>query len=366
MASFQQRGKTWQYTISRGKEKPIRKGGFRTKKEAQVAAAEMEDKINKGIVPHLKPAPIDEYFKNWVELYKKNISKATKKHYKYTYDRIKEYFGSKPLQEISKDDYQMFLNQLGDNKSKETVEKVNGHIRACIENAVDNQILSMNFTKNTVLHYTVKAKKNNEKHLNFHDSKKLLRELIKRLDQGKVYYLLLLGLVSGLRFEELVGLTFEDFDFENKKIKVNKVWGYNNRMKKGFGDTKNKEERTVTLDSKTMDIFKSLIESLPDNDNHLIFYNPNSKYKVITNETANDSLKEVLLYLNIRPLISVHGLRHTHGSILIYQKATPQYVKERLGHEDIQTTLRKYIHLIKELKEEDEKLALNTIEGMYY
>ena len=48
MASFQKRGKTWQYTISRvidGKSKPIRKGGFKTKKEAQVAAAVVESDL---------------------------------------------------------------------------------------------------------------------------------------------------------------------------------------------------------------------------------------------------------------------------------------------------------------------------------
>lgn len=72
MASIQKRGKTYQYTISRmvdGKPQPIRKGGFHTKKEATIAATEKEDKLNKGVViPHLKPAPFDEYFKNWVTL----------------------------------------------------------------------------------------------------------------------------------------------------------------------------------------------------------------------------------------------------------------------------------------------------------
>jgi len=65
MASFQKRGKTWQYTISRmvnGKSKPIRKGGFRTKKEAQIAAAEVESQLRKGLAPHLKDEPFDEYF----------------------------------------------------------------------------------------------------------------------------------------------------------------------------------------------------------------------------------------------------------------------------------------------------------------
>ncbi|MCS3486088.1 MULTISPECIES: Arm DNA-binding domain-containing protein [Bacillus] len=49
MASIQKRGKTYQFTVSRtvnGKSKSIRKGGFRTKKEAQIAAAEIESKLS--------------------------------------------------------------------------------------------------------------------------------------------------------------------------------------------------------------------------------------------------------------------------------------------------------------------------------
>ncbi|QDP39451.1 hypothetical protein FN924_04225 [Radiobacillus deserti] len=62
MASIQKRGNTYQYTVSRmenGKSKPIRKGGFRTKKEARLAAAEVELKLGKGTLPYLKPAPFD-------------------------------------------------------------------------------------------------------------------------------------------------------------------------------------------------------------------------------------------------------------------------------------------------------------------
>ncbi|MCK0473907.1 Arm DNA-binding domain-containing protein [Halalkalibacter sp. APA_J-10(15)] len=165
MASIQKRGKTYQYTISNvvnGKSKPIRKGGFRTKQEAKIAAAEMETQLNKGLTPYLKTSPIDQYFDNWVELYKSHLSLATLKHYHYTSARITEYFGSKPLQEITKHNYQEFLNQLGVNKSKETVEKVNGHIRACVQDAVDDQIIPRNFTRNAKLIYTVPAKKKNE------------------------------------------------------------------------------------------------------------------------------------------------------------------------------------------------------------
>lgn len=72
MASFTKRGKTWQYTVSRminGKPSPIRKGGFRTKKEAQIAAAEVEADLQKGIIPHFKKEPFDQYFKEWLEVF---------------------------------------------------------------------------------------------------------------------------------------------------------------------------------------------------------------------------------------------------------------------------------------------------------
>lgn len=367
MASYQQRGKSWQYTIShKNLDNPIRKSGFRTKGEAKVAAAEIEAQLNKGIIPHLKPEPFDEYFDNWVKVYKSHLSTATLKHYTYTHERIKEYFTHTTLQEIKTQDYQMFLNQLGSNKSKETVEKVNGHIRSCVRDAFDEQIIQRDFTRKAVLKYTVPAKKDNEKHLNFNDSRVLLNKLKNRINIDLGYYLLLLGLVTGLRFEELVGLTFKDFDFTNNIIKVNKAWGYNNRMQNGFGPTKNEHSnRIITVDEKTMELFKNLFETIPDNTYHLVFYNQRSKYKVISNEHANELLKELLLELQIRPLITLHGLRHTHGSVLLYQKADIQYVSERLGHGDIETTYKRYAHLLKESRDENNKLANKTFKDLY-
>ena len=95
IASIQKRGKTYQYTVSNminGKSKPIRKGGFRTKKEARLAAADIELKLGKGTVPQTKPIPIDDYFDKWVNLYKSHLSKTTQHHYKYTSKAIKTYW----------------------------------------------------------------------------------------------------------------------------------------------------------------------------------------------------------------------------------------------------------------------------------
>lgn len=60
----------------------------------------------------------------------------------------------------------------------------------------------------------------------------------------------------------------------------------------------------------------------------------------------------------------MHGLRHTHASVLLYKKVSIYYVSERLGHSNIETTLKEYTHVIKELRVEDEIGTMKTFEEM--
>jgi integrase len=171
-------------------------------------------------------------------------------------------------------------------------------------------------------------------------------------------------LTSGARFGELVGLTRKDFDFKNSSITINKTWGYAKRHPEGFGPTKNEASVcTIKLDTDTMNAFKRLFETLPPNMYGLVFYSPDSKYKVINNTNANKLLRKTLEKLGIDP-ITMHGLRHTHASVLLYKKVNINYVSERLGHSDIETTYKYYSHVIKELREEEEKQPINTFENL--
>lgn len=87
-----------------------------------------------------------------------------------------------------------------------------------------------------------------------------------------------------------------------------------------------------------------------------MFYSNKSRVQVITNEGANKVLRNLLNQLEINP-ITMHGLRHTHASVLLYLGASINSVSERLGHADIQTTQDHYAHVIKEMKERDEQIA---------
>lgn len=365
MASFQKRGKTWQYTISRminGKPDPIRKGGFATKKEAQVAAAEIEDKLRKGIVPHLKLEPFDEYFEQWLKLYKAGIRKNTLERYLNTLSTIKQHFAGIAIQSMTKRSYQAFLNEYAKDHAKDTTRKLNTHIRACVRDAMDEGIIHVDFTRGVVLSGSVPAKRPEEKHLSYFESKRLLKAV--EAPEYLSHYLILLGLTSGMRFAEMVGLTRKDFDFKTNEIKINKTWGYTSKMHDGQGPTKNEQSiRTIKMDETTMKVFKDMFDRKPDNIHGLVFYSPESKYKVISNAAANKALDHILKALKIEP-ITIHGLRHTHASILLYKKVSIYYVSERLGHGDIETTLQHYAHIVKELRKEDEKSTIKIFGEM--
>lgn len=365
LASVTKRGKTWQYTVSRmvgKKSKPIRKGGFKTKKEATIAAAEVEANLQKGIVPHLRMEPFDEYFKGWLKVYKTDISDITLKRYKDTLKTIIEYFGDKPIQDISKREYQAFLNKYGLTHAKETTRKLNTHIRACVREAIDEGIIRIDFTRDAVITGNVEAKRPEEKHLSYFESKRLMKEVYNRLDDSVGYYAILLGLTSGMRYGEMVGLTRDDFDFKKNEIRVTKTWDY--KKGKGFAKTKNDQSiRVIKMDKRTMSAFENLFEKTTENVMKLVFFSPGSKYHVITNENVNKLLRNTLKHLKI-DTITIHGLRHTHASVLLYKKVSIYYVSERLGHADIDTTLKHYAHVIKELRIEDTNAAIKTFEQM--
>ncbi|WP_238316016.1 tyrosine-type recombinase/integrase [Nosocomiicoccus massiliensis] len=72
----------------------------------------------------------------------------------------------------------------------------------------------------------------------------------------------------------------------------------------------------------------------------------------IFNSTINDYLKRKCKDAGI-PVISIHGLRHTHASLLLFAGVSIASVSRRLGHSNITTTQQTYLHIIRELENKD-------------
>ena len=88
MASFRQRGKSWEYRIiftdSKGKRKEKSKGGFRTKKEAQIEAAEIEKQIYLGHheIIQSKEILLKDWLYEWLDIYGSQCQPSTLKNRK--------------------------------------------------------------------------------------------------------------------------------------------------------------------------------------------------------------------------------------------------------------------------------------------
>lgn len=80
----------------------------------------------------------------------------------------------------------------------------------------------------------------------------------------------------------------------------------------------------------------------------------------VYNSTVNDVLERHCKNVDI-PVISIHGLRHTHASLLLYAGASLASVSRRLGHSDIVTTEKVYLHVIRELESQDIDVIMRSL-----
>ncbi len=374
MARFVKRGNSWQYEISYkskdGKYKKMRKSGFRTKSDAKAEATEMESQLNKGYDPDKKNITIYEYYKNWINLYKKgSVSDVTYRRYLDNLSNIKKYMPFDTLADMTKQKYQEVLNEFAKTHAKATTKRFHTHVRSAILDALDEKIIFTDFTRNPVIKGEKEGKKKEEKYLNYEDFKRLMRATESRLDVRYTSpYLIIIGGATGARFAELLGLTWNDINFEEQTIDINKTW----LLHKGFGPTKNESSvRRIDIDEHTVNILKEYkqkqLELLKQmnikNQHNLVFYNPLNG--MITSNAVNKTLKKIQKQLSIDPAITFHGLRHTNASVLLYEGIDLLYVSEHLGHKDISITQEVYSHVLDELKQKNKPKVSAVLSSIY-
>ena len=159
-----------------------------------------------------------------------------------------------------------------------------------------------------------------------------------------------------MRFSEALAITPKDFDFVHQTLSINKTWDYKGNT--GFLPTKNKSSvRKIQIDWQTVIQFSELVKGLPDNQP--IFVRKGNVY----NSTVNDILERKCEAANIS-VISVHGLRHTHASLLLFAGVSIASVARRLGHASMTTTQKTYLHIIQELENQDVDLVMRSLSGL--
>ncbi|MDT2816813.1 site-specific integrase [Vagococcus lutrae] len=285
-----------------------------------------------------------EYFDEWTTLYKVGaVREVTLSKYRMTGRHIKRLAPKLKLKQLTRPLYQELLNNFAIDHEKQTTTDFHFQLKGAILDAVEEGLLSNNPTRKVVIKGKLASYKK-IKYLSQFDLKKLL-EVLELGSTVNEDWLFLLMAKTGIRFSEALALTPADFDFVTQQVNIQKTWGYKDRQG-GFQPTKNKaSQRRVSLDWKTNMQMAQLTQALSTGD--LIFVK-----KKIYNSTLNHRLKRHCVRAGI-PIISMHGLRHTHASLLLYEGVSIASVARRLGHADMTTTQKTYLHIIQELENQD-------------
>ena len=192
-----------------------------------------------------------------------------------------------------------------------------------------------------------------------------LHELLTSLHLGSEAnwdYFILLVAKTGMRFSEALALTPKDFDFAHQTLSISKTWNY--RGNGGFALTKNKSSvRKIQIDWQTVMQFAELTKNLPSEEPIFVKKQEDGNYQPIYNSTVNGILERYCKKLKIST-ISVHGLRHTHASILLFAGVSIGSVARRLGHASMTTTQKTYLHIIQELENQDIDLVMRSLANL--
>ena len=299
-----------------------------------------------------------DYFEDWIRQYKEGtVRDVTLMKWNMASKWIKELIPQTTLEELDRREYQELLNKYAETHEKVTVEGFHHMLKASILDAIDEELISKDPTRKVTIKGK-KAKRKKRKYLSMSEAEALIGVL--DLESGEISYdwMILLAIKTGMRLEELLGLTVENFDFQKLTITIEKSFDY--KISQDFAPTKNRSSmRTIKMDWKTAMQFQNLLKGKNPEERVFDFH------KKFYNSTINDHLQRRCREANVTE-ITMHGLRHTHASVLLYKEVSMQSIAKRLGHSSTDITQKVYLHLIKEMQSKDEKKVMAALMELDY
>ena len=295
-----------------------------------------------------------EYYAKWITVYKKGaIRKVTMNKYLMTQKWLVKLIPTLRMCDMNRIAYQELLNNYAEFHERQTTMDFHHQLKGAILDAVDEGLIERDPTRKAIIKGKPPTTKK-IKYLNQFELHTLLTSLELKDTVNWDYFILLVA-KTGMRFSEALALTPKDFDFAHQTLSISKTWDH--KGDGGFQPTKNKSSvRKIQIDWQTVIQFSELVKHLPDDK-------PIFVHSKVYNSTVNDILARHCNACKI-PVISIHGLRHTHASLLLFTGVSIASVARRLGHSSMTTTQKTYLHIIQELENKDIDLVMRSLSGL--
>ena len=308
----------------------------------------------------------EEYSKYWLENILKNKLKPTSfTRKKVTLEnQVYPLIGSIPISKLTRNNIQNMINTLSkDGLSYSTIKKAYEAVSGCIKDYRIHTSTNFNPCEGITLPEHTRHSISNISFFTEEQCKLIINEATRTYSNGKPVYRLgqsiIVLLFTGLRIGELLALTWEDVDFEDRTIDVNK-----NAV---VTPITNDGETHYTLINQNSTKTQSGNRIIPMSDpaydalQEIYKINGNSRYvmsssngKQVTPRNINRMFHSILQQTGIAKTADeqcgVHTLRHTFASMLFKNGEEVKTVSELLGHSDTKITENIYIHLIHKQK----------------
>ena len=291
------------------------------------------------------------YYREWITVYKEGaVRQVTLNKYLLALVWIERLAPDITLGNMDRIAYQHLLNQYAKTHERQTTMDFHHLLKGA-----DEGLIPRDPTRKAIIKGKAPGPKKN-RYLNQFELHKLLASLNLGQDIGWEWFILLVA-KTGLRFSEAMAVTPADFDFGRQTLSVSKTWDYKNGG--GFVPTKNRSSvRKVQIDWQLIVQFSALVKDLPDDKPLFV-----KEGKHVYNSTANEVLARLCKQAGV-PVISIHGLRHTHASLLLFAGVSVASVAKRLGHASMNTTEKTYLHVIQELENKDVDLVMRSLTSL--
>ena len=261
------------------------------------------------------------------------------------------------------------LNHLGGKLSPNTVNKVHVVIGTILEAAIDEGYITQNPARRQriVQAPTGSEIRAHQEEVKTWDDRQLSYFLNwnKNIYQDELNTMWSLTAYTGMRRGEVVGLKWEDIDFENNIISIRRA--ADPILIRQTKTTKTGRQRPVTIhkalatELQTHKNRQALLDPNHINPNSYVFGLKNGELRSPNDISARwaRAMKKAFAYSSadeafegVLPLLTLKGLRHTHATMLMRSGANPKIVQERLGHSTISTTMNIYSHVTPTMQRE--------------
>lgn len=348
------RGSFWVQT-DKGPKRHYASGDTKTAamKELRKATADRDG----GLVFDAQNLKLGEYLRRWIEDSVKDTVRST------TYERYEQIvrkhiapvLGSVKLKEVTPAHVRGLYKDKLKELSPRTVQYIHVTLHKAVKQAVKDGLIPRNASE------AVKSPQVNREEIQplSPEHAKVLLEAV-RGDRLEALYVL--AIHTGLRQGELLGLKWEDVDFEAGKLRVRRTLTTTAEGPVLAAPKTKGSKRSVALTNAATEALRSHLDRQLEEidragnlreENGLVFASEMGKpldRRYITTHCFKPLLKRAGV-----PQVRFHDLRHTCATLLLSKNINPKIVSEMLGHASIAITLDTYSHVLPNMQSEAAK-----------